>query len=116
MARPPAEGRFRPPFSFFKRKRAAAGPKEKFYLTEIALATQPGFSGFRRDLLPVAPGPALSAPLSATQAGVESDSPPGWVTPPQSGAGVEGRRSWRERQVSGSGNQRRGDSIFMRRR
>ena len=28
---PPVEGRFRPPFSFFKRKRAAAGPKENFF-------------------------------------------------------------------------------------
>ena len=52
-------GRLRPPFSFFKRKRAAAGPKENFLTGRDSFYPfNRVFSGFRRNQSP----PLLLAP------------------------------------------------------
>ena len=91
-----AKGRIPPPFSFrlAEKKSAVDGVKEKGALNPVRLDHSTGFpAAFAVTSPPTAPGPALSAPLSATWAGIGAGSSGSQHREilPESGAGVGGR-------------------------
>ena len=104
------QGRTAPPPIFFLQKKTGRGRSKRklFNRQGQFLPFSQVFSGFR----PPGYGAVLFPRFKrAAAVGVGARDPaPHWETLPGSGAGVGGRRDWRKRRVSVSGNQRRGDS------